>query len=101
MVSEAIARSPIACRWRASGPRTRPRSSSAPARLGGRGPALLVPGPARVVGKPLGRALMTAALYWGGGHVLANRRLRRRTRARVGQITRALPDALDLMVVCL
>jgi tight adherence protein C len=64
-------------------------------------PALLVLVPAVSSGEPLGRALMTAALYWGGGHVLANLWLKRRTRARVGQITRALPDALDLMVVCL
>jgi tight adherence protein C len=64
-------------------------------------PALLVLVPAVSSGEPLGRALMIAALYWGGGHVLANGWLKRRTRARVGQITRALPDALDLMVVCL
>jgi tight adherence protein C len=65
------------------------------------GPALLVLVPAVSSGNPLDRALMTAALYWGGGHMLANLWLKRRTRARVGQITRALPDALDLMVVCL
>jgi tight adherence protein C len=65
------------------------------------GPALLVLVPAVSSGEALGRALMTAALYWSGGHLLANLWLKRRTRARVGQITRALPDALDLMVVCL
>ena len=65
------------------------------------GPALLVLVPAVSSGKPLGRALMIAALYWAGGHLLANLWLKRRTRARVRQITRALPDALDLMVVCL
>jgi len=51
-------------------------------------------------GKPLGRAHDRGALL-GGSHVLANRWLKRRTRARVGQITRVMPDALDLMVVCL
>jgi Flp pilus assembly protein TadB len=65
------------------------------------GPALLVLVPAVSSGEALGRALMTAALYWSGGHVLANLWLKRRTRARVGQITPALPDALDLMGVCL
>lgn len=65
------------------------------------GPALLVLVPAVSSGKPLGRALMTAALYWAGGHLIGNLWLKRRTRARVGQITRALSDALDLMVVCL
>ena len=57
--------------------------------LVGLGPALLGPRARRVVGKAARpRALMTAALYWGGGHVLANRWLKRRTCARVGQITR-------------
>ena len=65
------------------------------------GPALLVLVPAVSSGRPLDRALMMAALYWAGGHVLANLWLKRRARQRVQQITRALPDALDLMVVCL
>src|SRR5262245_41605081 len=64
-------------------------------------PALMVLVPAVSAGKPLPNALMTAALYWGGGHMLANLWLKRRARARMGQVTRALPDALDLMVVCL
>src|SRR5262245_62090187 len=65
------------------------------------GPALLVLVPAVSSGAPLGRALMTAALYWTGGHVLATRWLKRRIQKRVGEINRALPDALDLMVVSL
>jgi tight adherence protein C len=65
------------------------------------GPALLMLVPAVSTGKPLPRVLATAALYWAGGHLLANLWLKRRARRRVEQITRALPDALDLMVVCL
>jgi tight adherence protein C len=65
------------------------------------GPALLVLVPAVSSGQPVGRAFMTAALYWTGGHLIANLWLKRRARQRVHQITKALPDALDLMVVCL
>jgi tight adherence protein C len=65
------------------------------------GPALLVLVPAVSSGKPLGRALATAAFLWFEGHALPNLWLKRRARARVAKITAALPDALDLMVVCL
>ena len=65
------------------------------------GPALLALVPAVSSGKPLANALVTSAIVWANGHVLANMWLKRRGRHRVGQITRALPDALDLMVVCL
>lgn len=65
------------------------------------GPALAVLIPAVSSGEPLQRALMTAAFYGAAGHLLANLWLKRRMRQRVQQITRALPDALDLMVVCL
>jgi tight adherence protein C len=65
------------------------------------GPALLTLVPAVSSGKPLGRALMTAALVGVWGHLLANLWLKRRARARVHKITKGLPDALDLMVVCL
>src|SRR5262245_59631758 len=65
------------------------------------GPALAMLVPAVSSGKPLGRALMTAVFAGLWGHLLANLWLRRRARARVEKITRALPDALDLMVVCL
>jgi len=65
------------------------------------GPALVVLVPAVSSGKPLGRALATAGLLWLEGHMLPNLWLKRRARARVAKITAALPDALDLMVVCL
>jgi len=65
------------------------------------GPALLALVPAVSSGKPLGRALMTAAFVAAWGHLLANLWLRRRARMRVHKITRGLPDALDLMIVCL
>jgi tight adherence protein C len=64
-------------------------------------PALLVLVPAVSSGNPLGRALATAGFLWFEGHVLPNLWLKRRARARVAKITAALPDALDLMVVCL
>jgi tight adherence protein C len=64
-------------------------------------PALLAMVPAVSSGKPLGRALMMAALWWAMGHLLANLWLKRRGRQRTLQLTKALPDALDLMVVCL
>jgi tight adherence protein C len=57
--------------------------------------------PAVSSGKPLGHALMLPALAWLGVHTLANLWLKRRGRDRVRHITRALPDGLDLMVVCL
>lgn len=65
------------------------------------GPALLILVPQVSAGKPLGRTFWFAMLAWGMGHVLANSWLRSRARQRVRQITEALPDALDLMVVCL
>jgi tight adherence protein C len=52
-------------------------------------------------GKPLVRALGMAALVGGLGHFGVNAWLRRKGQARVRQITAALPDTLDLMVVCL
>ena len=65
------------------------------------GPALLFLVSRVSSGRPLGQSLVLAALIWAGGHLLANLWLRRRARARVRHITSALPDALDLMVVCL
>src|SRR5262245_65694773 len=65
------------------------------------GPALLVLVPAVSSGNPLGRALMTAGFLWFEGHMLPNLWLKRRARARVAKVTASLPDALDLMVVCL
>jgi len=65
------------------------------------GPALAVLVPAVSSGNPLGHALAMAAFIWFEGHMLPNLWLKRRARARVGKITMALPDALDLMIVCL
>jgi len=65
------------------------------------GPALAMLVPAVSSGKPLGRALMLVVFAGLWGHLLANLWLRRRARARVEKITKALPDALDLMIVCL
>src|SRR5262249_45586673 len=63
------------------------------------GPALAMLVPAVSSGKPLGRALMLVVFAGLWGHLLANLWLRRRARARVEKITKALHDALDLMVV--
>jgi tight adherence protein C len=65
------------------------------------GPVLLVLVPQVSAGKPLGRSLFTAAGAWLLGHAIANHWLTRRARTRVRRITEALPDGLDLMVVCL
>jgi tight adherence protein C len=65
------------------------------------GPALLVVVPAVSSGNPLGRTFMIAAAVFLAGHLLMNFFLRRRIQERTGKITRALPDALDLTVVCL
>ena len=52
-------------------------------------------------GLPLIGSLWIAGLIWVGGHLLINAMLSRRLRRRVQEVTAALPDALDLMVVCL
>jgi tight adherence protein C len=65
------------------------------------GPALLILVPQVSAGRPLGRAFSLAALAWASGHVLVTVWLKRRARQRVHQISQALPDALDLMVVCM
>jgi tight adherence protein C len=65
------------------------------------GPALLLLVPSVSAGDPLGHALVVAIFVWLNGHALANYWLKRRARARAAQITTSLPDALDLMVVCL
>lgn len=65
------------------------------------GPALLVLVPAVLAGRPLGGTVLVAALFFAAGQLLANLWLKRRMARRERQITRALPDALDLMVVCL
>lgn len=52
-------------------------------------------------GLPMFQSLWMAGLIWVGGHLLINMMLSRRMRRRVHEVTAALPDALDLMVVCL
>jgi tight adherence protein C len=64
-------------------------------------PALLVIVPAVSSGNPLGRSFMIAGAVFLLGHLMMNFFLKRRIQERTGKITRALPDALDLMVVCL
>src|SRR5262249_8144219 len=65
------------------------------------GPALFVLVPLVSSGRPVGRALLTASLVWAAGHVVVNTWLRRRVRHRIQPMTVSLPDALDLMVICL
>jgi tight adherence protein C len=65
------------------------------------GPVILVLARAVFAGAPLGRALMITVASGVGGHLLANMWLKRRARSRGRQLTNGLPDALDLMVVCL
>lgn len=65
------------------------------------GPGLLVLVGRISAGKPLGASLVVTMLVWAYGHVLANYWLKRRARRRTHQITIALPDSLDLMIVCL
>lgn len=65
------------------------------------GPAFLILVPQASSGKPLARTLWLAGVAWGTGHVLVNSWLRTRAQRRIRQTTEALPDALDLMVVCL
>jgi tight adherence protein C len=65
------------------------------------GPALLVLAARTVMGQALGSTLLWALVVWAFGHVVANTWLARRARRRVHQITVALPDSLDLMVVSL
>jgi tight adherence protein C len=61
--------------------------------------AYLVPRVSR--GEPLGRTLFLALLIWWMMHLLTMLLLRRRARRRIFRIQTALPDSLDLMVVCL
>jgi len=65
------------------------------------GPALLILVPHVAAGRPLGRTLFFAASAFFLGHVLVNMFLRRRAKMRALTVANALPDSLDLMVVCL
>lgn len=64
-------------------------------------PALLVLVPQVSAGAPLLHALVVATAVWGVGHVGCNLWLRRSMRRRTRRIVAALPDTLDLMIVCL
>ena len=65
------------------------------------GPALayLIPRISR--GEPFARTVGMGLFIWAIGHLLVMMFLRRRARQRVLSMQRALPDSLDLMVVCL
>ncbi len=65
------------------------------------GPAMFIVIPRIGSGKPLGETLWWTIGAVAAGHFLPNYWLRKRAHTRVMQITRALPDSLDLMVVCL
>jgi tight adherence protein C len=65
------------------------------------GPALVILVIAVSAGRPLSRALWSAFMMWVLGHVATVIWLKRRARRRVESLSQALPDALDLMVVCL
>ncbi len=64
-------------------------------------PALLFVVPQISAGRPLGATVIRAVILWAVLHVLITYLVKRRARRRIGIITRALPDSLDLMVVCL
>ena len=64
-------------------------------------PALLVLVPAVAQGRPFARTFFLALAVWAIGHTAVNQLLKRRGRVRMQQVAEALPDSLDLMVVCL
>jgi tight adherence protein C len=65
------------------------------------GPAILILMPRITAGEPLGRSLYMSFGAWLGGHLMANYWLNGQAEKRIRAITHALPDSLDLMVVCL
>ncbi len=65
------------------------------------GPALAVAVAQIAADRPAASMVIHALLAWGVGHVLANLWLRDRAVRATRLITQALPDSLDLMVVCL
>lgn len=65
------------------------------------GPMLAILVPTVTSGEPIDDALWTAGGAFLLGHFGSNIYLRRRARARMQDITFALPDALDLMIICL
>jgi tight adherence protein C len=65
------------------------------------GPALLYLIPQVSAGEPLGKSLLIAVGLWFVGHLLCTYWLLVQARRRIRLIQHALPDSLDLMVVCL
>lgn len=65
------------------------------------GPAILILMPRITAGEPLGRSLYLGVGSWLAGHFMANYWLKGQAEKRMRAITHALPDSLDLMVVCL
>jgi tight adherence protein C len=65
------------------------------------GPAIVLLVRQITVRAPMPMAMVQALLVWAVGHALCNFLLRRRALARAHAIQVGLPDALDLMVVCL
>jgi tight adherence protein C len=65
------------------------------------GPALVVLVSQVSAGRPVGRSVLIAFVVWAYAHVVVNYWLKRRARRRMRAIEGALPDSLDLMVVCL
>jgi tight adherence protein C len=65
------------------------------------GPAMFVLVTGLASGRPFTAVLFRASLVWGVVHVLVSRQLKARATRRIASITRGMPDALDLMVVCL
>lgn len=65
------------------------------------GPAFVVLVPRLTTGDRVLNAVWTALAVWAFGHVAANYMLRRKSNQRIQKLNETLPDALDLMVVCL
>jgi len=65
------------------------------------GPALMFLVPAVSAGSPLGPVLLKAIAVGAAGHILMNISMKLRAKSRARRITDALPDTLDLMVICL
>jgi tight adherence protein C len=65
------------------------------------GPALFVLVSGLASGKPTGTIVLRAGLMWFVLHYLVTQQLKARAAKRIQSISRAMPDALDLMVVCL
>jgi tight adherence protein C len=65
------------------------------------GPALVYVVPQLTAGRPAGATIFRGFLIWALLHSVATFLLKRRASRRIHLVTRALPDSLDLMVICL